>query len=87
MHVAKLILNGICAAMAVLAGVFAAFVALVGIGVVMLLRLFGQAATRRTSGPVRATGWKRRGETIDVTATEVRDSESEPEVSSPPRPD
>jgi hypothetical protein len=81
MQRAKSILNGICAVMAVLAGLFAALVAVVGIAVFLLLRLLGRKTTPPPARVFRP-GWVRRREAIDVTATEIREAESEPEVPS-----
>jgi hypothetical protein len=82
MQRAKSILNGICAGMAVLAGLFAALVAVVGIAVFLLLRLLGRKTTPPPARVFRPS-WVRRREVIDVTTTEIRgEAESEPEVPS-----
>ncbi len=72
MRLAKLILTGLCAAMALMAGLVAAAIGVLGIALFALIRLFRRptALRRPTNGPRRPAPASR-GDAIDVTATEV----------------
>lgn len=73
MFLARKILTAVCAAMALLAGAFAALVALGGLVVYLVLRSLGRASRPRPPlRQPRPTPWTRPGDAIDVTATEVR---------------
>ncbi len=79
MRLAKAILTAICAAMALVAGFFAAVIALIGIAVFMLPRLFSRRGDLRPPmSPARHSRWLRRAGAIDVAATEVSSSKIEP---------
>lgn len=71
MHLARTLLTGLCATMALVAGFFAALVAIAGIALFMILRLFGRPATRRLPrAGARPTRQPHDG-AIEVIATEV----------------